>query len=399
MAGLAPSVVVSGEGARLVRERGVLNIYSKWVKPLSPGIRAGEVVVVEDEEGDLLGCGFYDTVGPVRVRLVELWECRHREPWDIIVSGIESALKARRVAGIIDGWEAYRLVHSDGDSMPGLIVDVYGDLAVYQSSSIVWDTYSSFIAEALKEVVDVRNIYEKSDQRTRREIGLAPRERLVAGATATTIIEEDGVKMLVDPRSGQKTGLFLDQRVNRVDFGKMAEGIVLDLFSYSGGFGLHALVNGGAERVVFVEEDEEAVRMLRENLRMNRVEEKARIVKGDAWTFIHRAIARRERYNGVVVDPPAFIPRPDVYERGRRAYARLYHYAARLAAREGLLFLSSCSSHLAREDYVNIVSEALASARTAYNVIGGVRGAPPDHPIRPGAAYLDYLKSMFLVTF
>ena len=255
-----PSVVVHGEGARLVRETGVLMVYRKWVRPLASGLEAGSLVAVEDEEGELLGCAFYDTKGPVALRLVELWGCSFTSPGEAVEDRLERALAARRRAGLAGPGRGYRLVHSDGDWLPGLIVDVYDTLAVYQSSSIVWDVHGDLLAEALRDTVGVEAVYEKSTQRNRREIGLEPREGSRLGEPGPVIVEEGAARFLVDPRRGQKTGLFLDQRENRLLFGRLAAEAerVLDLFAYTGGFGIQALVNGAGE-AVFVEEDERSL--------------------------------------------------------------------------------------------------------------------------------------------
>ncbi len=391
-----PSVVVAGEGARLVKNRGVLMVYRKWLVDAPPGLEPGQLVVVEDEDGSLLGCGLYDTVGPVALRLLDLWGCSGGSVEELLRLRLEEALAARRRVGLASPGSAYRLVHSDGDMLPGLIVDVYNDLAVYQSSSIVWDVHGSLVARLVAEVTGVEAVYEKSTQRTRRDIGLEPREGLRLGSKARTVVEEAGARFIVDPRRGQKTGLFLDQRLNRIDFGRLAEGRVLDLFAYTGGFGIHALLNGASE-AVFVEEDEEAVELLRENLKLNRVEDRARVVVDNVWRFLSRATQRGRRYDSVAVDPPAFIPHPAARERGLRGYRRLYSQAARLVEEGGLLFLSSCSTHLSRDEFTSLVAEALAQAARRHTPLGSVRGNPPDHPARPGAPHLEYLKAVFLL--
>jgi len=394
-----PSVVVHGEGARLVREKGVLLVYNKWVRPLAAKPEPGQLVVVEDEEGGLLGCGLYDTVGPVALRLVELYRCSYGTAGEAVRARLAEALEARRRLGLADG-EApgFRLVHSEGDQLPGLVVDYYAGLVVYQSSSVVWDRLRPVLVEALVEALQPRLVYEKSTQRSRRDIGLEPVEAVRYGrGEPRAVIEEDGARFLVDPRRGQKTGFFLDQRLNRRRFGRLAGGKVLDLFAYTGGFGIHALVNGEAEEAVFVEEDEHAVELLRENLRLNRVEDRARIVADNVWAFLRRALARRQRYDAIAVDPPAFIPHPAAKERGARAYRRLYRDSLRLAAPGASLVLSSCSTHLARDEFRDTVASAAASARKNYTPIGGVEGMPPDHPVRPSSPHLDYLKALHLL--
>jgi len=396
-----PSVVVTGEGARLVREKGVAMVYSKWVKPLAQRPRLGQLVVVEDEEGELLGCALYDTVGPVALRLIELHRCSYGSPEEAIRSLLERAYMARRRLGLTRGpAPGYRLVHSDGDMLPGLIVDYYAGLIVYQSSSAVWDHHRNTLVEALVELLEPSHVYEKSTQRTRRDIGLEPVEALRYGrGDPTAVIEEEGVRFLVDPRRGQKTGFFLDQRLNRARFGRLAQGSVLDLFAYTGGFGIHALVNGTARKAVFVEEDSRALELLRENLRLNNVEGRARLVEANVWSFLRRAVARRERYDAVAVDPPAFIPHPGAKERGVKAYRRLFRDSLRLAASGANLVLSSCSTHLGRDEFRTIVAEAAAEARRNYTPLGGVEGMPPDHPVRPSSPHLEYLKAQHLIAW
>jgi len=391
-----PSIVAYGEGARLVRERGALMIYNKWLRPLSRGIKAGQLVVVEDEEGELLGCGFFDDVGPVGVRLAELGGCSSSSPWEIILSNLERALRARKAYKLVCSTCAYRLVHSDGDWLPGLIVDVYGDLAVYQSSSIVWDIHGRLVVDAIVEVTGVEAVYEKSTQRTRKDIGLKPREDLRYGSKTRTVVEEDEVKFIVDVRKAQKTGLFLDHRFNRIEFGEFSRGNVLDLFSYTGGFGLHSLVRGNADKAVFVEEDEKAVEILKENLELNKVADKAKIVVGNVWDYLRHAISKRDQYDAIAVDPPAFIPYPEAYEKGLRAYRVLYSQVTRIASPDALVFLSSCSTHLSHEGFIRVVAEALTRAKRRYTVLGGLRGMPPDHPVRPSSPHLNYLKALFI---
>ncbi|WP_236698074.1 class I SAM-dependent rRNA methyltransferase [Pyrodictium occultum] len=397
MAGEPLSAVrVRGEGARAVRESGALMVYRKWVEA-PRGLAPGSLVVVEGPGGDVLGCGFYDTAGPVALRLIETGGCSYGGSEEAVYSLVERAYRARRRLGLAGDPEAgYRLVHSDGDMMPGLIVDVYGDLAVYQSSSIVWDIHGPLVARAVAEVAGARHVYEKSAQRTRRDIGLPPREGLRLGEKTRAVIREGEARFIVDARIGQKTGFFLDQRLNRLDFGRLAEGRVLDLFSYTGGFGIQALVNG-AERAVFVEEDERALRLLRENLELNRVADRAEVVWDNAWSFLRRAAAEGQRYDSISVDPPAFIPHPGAKRQGVRAYERLYSLSARLAAEGSLLVLSSCSTHLGRGEFMAVAARALARAGAGYRPLGGVRGMPPDHPVRPSSPHLEYLKTLFVL--
>lgn len=390
-----PVIRVGGEGAKLVRELGVLMVYSRWVKTPRQ-LQGGELVVVEDEEGDILGCGFYDPIGPVAVRLVELGDCSFSSPEEAIRERLEQAFRLRRFIGMASPGRGYRLVHSDGDLLPGLIVDVYDDLAVYQSSSMVWDVHANVLVKALIEILDVAAVYEKSTQRTRRDIGLEPREGLRYGSKVRVVIEEASARFIVDPRLGQKTGFFLDQALNRMDAESLVEpGVkVLDLFSYTGGFGIHALL-AGAKRAIFVEEDEKALKLLRENLRLNHVEDNASVVAENVWHAIRRL--GREGFEVVFVDPPAFIPDQKAKRKGMEAYTHIYSHALRVLKTPGLLFYSSCSTFLSRQEFTQIIAKVMATWRANYIPLGSVRGAPPDHPVRPGSPHLEYLKAMYML--
>ncbi len=388
---------VYGEGARLIREQGVLMVYRKWVQRPA-GVEAGELVVVEDPRGEVLGCGLYDDHGPVAIRMVSTGYCDYSTVEELVLDRLEKAYRLRERLGLAGPDKGFRLVHADGDQLPGLIVDVYGELVVYQSSSRVWDVHAKTLVEAIVKVTGCKSVYEKSTQRTRLEIGLEPREGLRYGNRPHTVIVEGEVKLVVDPRRGQKTGLFLDQRDNRLFLARLVEDgwRVLDLFSYTGGFGLHALAHGARE-VVFVECDEKALEMLRENLELNQLDKsRVRVIAGDVWQAVRRLRGHKERFDAVVVDPPAFIPSEKDREKGSRAYRHIYSHALNLLSRRGgLLFLSSCSAFLSVDEFRRIVAEVLS--RAEYTVAGGVRGMPPDHPARPSAPYLDYLKSVFVL--
>ena len=385
------SVVVVGEGARVVREGGGI-VYRKWVRA-PKGLEPGELVVVEDSRGNVLGCALYDTVGPVALRVVWHGDCKFESPEDVVREVLIRAYRYRRMLGFdIGRRQGFRLVHSDGDLAPGLIIDVYDDMSVIQSSSIVWDVYLGLITRILVKDLGVNHVYEKSTQRTRRDIGLEPRQRLLYGTQYAKIIEEGSARFYVDARRGQKTGFFLDQRENRLQLENLVEkgDTVLDLFSYTGGFGIHALL-AGANRAVFVDEDPDALEMLKKNLELNGIDvRRVQIVNENVWSFLGRD---RAEYDIVIVDPPAFIQSREQYEKGLQAYRRLYRASGQRAKR--LIFYSSCSTFLKREDFLSMLGYALALRE--YRLLGGIRGQPADHPIRPNASHLEYLKAAFVL--
>ncbi len=353
-------------------KRGNPIIFKRWLSIKKLPI--GEMVEVIAD--DVRACGLADRIG-VRIFLFD--ECPN-DAKELFREVIEKAFTVKSKLR----WQAYRLINGDGDSFPGLIVDVYKDIAVLQSSSLAIDKHIMTIARIVKEVTGVDTVAEKSVQRVRAKVGLKPREGLLIGKKKETIVDEEGVKFKVSIE-GQKTGLYLDQRENRVFMEKFAEGNFLDAFSYTGGFGLHAL-KAGARKVTFVDEDPWALKVLKENLRLNGFEEeRAEVVRSDAWKFMERALRKGISFNSGSVDPPALM---DDYPNGFNLYVKAYSLAFEIT--EGILALSSCSRSMDRETFLRALSIALSPS---YRILE-IRGSAADHSIRFGLE--DYLKTAFV---
>ena len=383
-------VEVSGEGLRRLR-RGTAVVYRKWVRAPG-GLGAGDLVEAASPSGEPVACALWEPVGPVALRVLSHGPCEWRDPLEAVEARLEAAMEARRLYRLT-GTGAYRLVNSDGDLLSGLIVDVYGDVAVVQSSSAAVDRLLQGVAAALAGIAGVDHVYNKSTQRSRRDIGLPPSRGWLRGRRERVVIEEGPARFLVDVVMGQKTGFFLDQRPNRLELHRLAlEGSrVLDVFAYTGGFGVHAYL-AGAREVVFLEEDPAALEVLRENLKLNGVE-RYRIVAGSLWE--HMDAPERGSFNLVTVDPPAFVQEEGQLERGIKAYTAVYRWASTRARPGSILYLSSCSYFLTRQLFVGVVNYALTREGWDYSILGSIRGAGPDHTFR-GEEYLDYLKGAFV---
>ncbi len=384
-------VKVNGVGLEKVK-RGTGIVYRKWLKPPYP-LPPAALVELVSPRNEPVACGLWEPEGPVAVRVLGHGECRWSDSIEAVEEKLEVAFRARKRIGLIDTG-SYRLANSDGDLLSGLIIDVYGgEIAVVQSSSYSFDALMEDIARLLVKLTGVDTVYEKSTQRSRRDIGLQPRSGWILGSKKRVVIEEEGVKFIVDVLRGQKTGFYLDQRLNRLEFAKYAvEGDkVLDVFSYTGGFGIHAAYNGARE-VVFLEEDRYAVEILRENLKLNNIRN-YRIINSSIWEA--EGLPKRH-YTLVAVDPPAFIQRGDEesVRRGMRAYIRSYKWSIDKASEEAIIYLSSCSYFLTRELFLKVITTVL-SERGDYKILGSLRGAAPDHVYR-GEEYLDYLKGAFI---
>ncbi|MCE4605769.1 MAG: class I SAM-dependent rRNA methyltransferase [Desulfurococcales archaeon] len=380
---------VAGIGAREL-EKGATVVYEKWIKRKEV-VQPGELVELETSSGVIV-CGLWDGAGHVGVRVLSREPCTTSDPVEAIESNLESALRLRHKIGLADPSMGFRLVNSDGDLMPGLIIDVYNDIAVIQSSSLGFDQYLRDIAFWLSRETGVQHVFEKSVQRSRRDIGLKPKRGWLKGSKREAIIDEYGVRFIVDVVEGQKTGFFLDQRGNRREFGSLAGkgDSVLDVFSYTGGFGLHAAYNG-ASRLVFIEEDPVATRILRRNLELNGFTN-YNIMESSVW----QAMTGVEGvYDLVSIDPPAFIQENSgsAVRKGLKAYKAVYKFGLDHTGRNGVAYLSSCSYFLTQEMFVQLIGKL--TSRLNARIIGSIRKADRDHTMNT-TGYLEYLKGVFI---
>ncbi len=327
------------------------------------------------------------------MRIISSTPCLWSDSQEALRDIIERAYKARKSYKLVDG--SYRLVNSDGDRLSGLIVDVYSsEVAVVQSSSLAIDSLMDIIVDEIIRLTGVDAVYEKSIQRSRKDIGLPPKTRWLKGKKQRVIIEENGAKYIVDVVKGQKTGFYLDQKPNRIEFSTLVSqgDRVLDVFSYTGGFGIQAALKGARE-VTFIEEDPIAASILVENLKLNKIEN-YRIINDSIWNI--RDVPERQ-YDLIAVDPPAFIQSGDEesVRRGVKAYTKVYTWSLERGREGSIIYLSSCSYFLTRDIFLNIISTSAMRAGVDYKIMGSLRGAGPDHTLR-GEEYLDYLKGAFI---
>jgi len=370
---------------RLRRRARILpTIFSKWVYD-DGGAEPGDEVLVETYDRKTVGIGIFDGVGAISVRLLSRYSVKPVK--ELIHENISKAYNLRRRLG----WDSYRLINSDADDLPGLIIDVYRDTAVIQSGSMGFDKYLHIVAEILYKQEIARRTYVRNDQRSRREAGLEVwRDWIYGDGDTEIIIREEEAIFKVNIETGHKTGFFLDQRINRLEVRNYCRGNkALDLFSYTGGFGIHALLNG-AEKVVFVEKDPTAVEYLDENIKLNNLDkEKYEIVNSDVYQHLE---TEEYRYGLITVDPNALIQSREETEAGIKRYTKLYTKAYSLLERGGVAFLSSCSYFLKQEKFLGIIRELQPTPK----LLGMLRGASPDHPYRLDTPELQYLKALYI---
>jgi 23S rRNA (cytosine1962-C5)-methyltransferase len=349
---------------------------------------AGDFVLVEDSRGHVLGIAY---VNPATLICARLLTRNLQCPIDqaFLRTRVESALRLRKR---LFQQPFYRLVFGESDALPGLVIDRFGDVLVVQISTAGMERLKESLLAALEELLAPRAIVLKNNSPMRQLEGLSIYTEVAKGSIDAPIeIEENGVRFIVDPIQGQKTGWFYDQRNNRALTAMLSKGQrVLDLFSYTGGWGIQAAM-AGAETVDCVDSSESAVRQAAENARLNGVERRIRCLRDDALEFLKRARQERRRYDLVILDPPALIQRKKDASAGTEAYHRLNQLALQVLSREGILVAASCSYHLHRDTLQQILRAAARHAdRSLVFLASG--GQALDHPIHPAIAETEYLK-------
>ena len=385
-ASAVPTVVVAPRGVGRLRT-GHPWIFRSDIRD-ADGDRAGLARLV-DERGKGLGTALYSPASEIRTRWLA--------PEGITVDGawwqamVAAALERRR--GITDG--AYRVVHAEGDGLPSLIVDRYGDCVVAQLLSAGLEAVRDDVIAAIRRVLSPAGVLLRNDAAVRERERLPREVTLAFGAVPQEIAVEEapGVRWVATPWTGQKTGGFLDQRENRRAVGALAGGRCLDAFAYHGGFALH-LARGGAREVVAVEISTDAADRLRRNAALNGAGAIG-VVEANAFDWLKDAAAAGERFDVVVLDPPAFARDRHSLGRALAGYKEVNLRAMQLLAPGGLLFTASCSHHVHRGDFFSMLADAAVDSGRRLQLLE-IRGAAADHPEIVTIPETGYLKAALL---
>ncbi len=385
---MATVILHPGREARLAG--GHLWIYSGEIHSLEGSAQPGEVVDVRASDRTFLGRGYFNPRSTIAVRLLT----RQREAIDdaFFRRRLEEALALRR--RVVAGTTACRLVSSEGDGMPGLVVDRYGDVLVLQVLTLGMARQEERLVRLLQELVQPTAIYARNDAPVRRLEGLPQEAGFLAGEASQVVdIEEAGLRFQVDVAGGQKTGFYLDQRENRQAIEAYARGEVLDAFCYTGGFALHAARAGAT--VLGIDSSAEAVAAAAAHARMNGLAGRCTFQAGNAFDVL-RALARQgPRFDAVVLDPPAFAPSRRALPRAAAAYKEINLRALKVLRPGGILVSCSCSAHVSEELLCALVAEAAFDARRRLRLLEA-RGQARDHPAHPGMPETRYLKCLIL---
>jgi 23S rRNA (cytosine1962-C5)-methyltransferase len=372
-------------------------IYASEVLQIPEGVTEGDIVTVFEKSGRLVGQGMINTQSQILIRMLARGSEKIETTDDTAFfrSRLESCVRYR--ANLISGTDAYRLVYSEGDGLPGLIVDKYADVLVVQILSVGIERRKQMIFETLAGLTGCKGIYERSESNARQLEGLPAFSGVVWGTVpeGPVQINEYGSKFYVDIIDGQKTGFFLDQRDNRALVGHLAKGkTVLNCFSYTGGFSI-AAARGGATSVESLDISAEAIAMAERNAELNGVTEICKWETANVFDQLPQYVREERRYDVVILDPPAFTKSKASIPGAIRGYKEINLRALKLVAPGGFLVTASCSHHLDIDTFKELVQEAAIDAHRRTRVVA-IRGAGPDHPMLLAAPETDYLKCMVI---
>lgn len=383
-------IVVKGGKDRRLRQ-GHLWVFSNEIETDIKEIEPGSLVDVLSANGRFLGRGYINPHSLISVRILT------RRIQDIdsrfFKRRIDAAFKYRRAT--YPGEETFRLIHGAGDFIPGLIVDKYGDHIVVQANTVGIDRMLPLIVTSLDELLRPAVIIARNDSKAREPEEL-PCERLILKGEPNPdlVVNLGALKFKVDPLKGQKTGLFLDQRENYLmlqEFAKSAR--VLDCFSYSGGWGLHA-GHFGAREVLGVDTSPDAVERARFNAQINSLPN-CDFQESDSFGTLAALDRARERFDLIILDPPAFAKSRNNLTEALRAYKQINLRAMRILQPEGMLVTSSCSYHVSRRAFLDMLRRAASDVRRSFRILE-YRTQSRDHPILLSVPETEYLKCAFL---
>ena len=367
--------------------QGHLWVFSNEVKEIKGNPDAGDNVELCDHSGKPLGTGFYHPNSLITLRLLS----RDQEQVDFqfFSRRIERALELRRK--IYPSSQTFRLVHGESDFLPGLVIDKYEGYLSVQTFSLGMDRRLTLICDVLESLFQPKGIVERNESPLRVLEGLEERKGILRGKSAPVVVRETDVQYEVDLLEGQKTGLFLDQHENRLLIRHHAKAKrVLDCFCNDGGFALHA-AKAGAKEVLGIDASSPAVQRAKRNAGINDAAEKCSFSEGDAFDYLEKAVTRKESFDLIVLDPPSFTKSKKNIATARRGYKEINSNAMRLLTAGGMIATSSCSHHITREMFLEIIGESARQAGRTIQLLDW-RGAAPDHPVLPAMPETEYLK-------
>lgn len=371
-------------------------VFSGAIQNIEGKPTEGELVEVLDNRRNFLAFGHFQ-IGSIAVRVVSFDKIEiNQNFWNL---RIEQAYLMRKSIGLVaENNNTYRLIHGEGDSLPGLIVDVYGDTAVMQAHSIGIHEIREKLAHAIVEKVpQVKNVYYKSESTLPFKAAIEPEDGYLIGHdTKSYIAVENDLKFQVDWLLGQKTGFFIDQRENRSLLERYAKGkSVLNMFCYTGGFSVYAM-RGGATLVHSVDSSAKAIELTDKNLELNYPgDSRHSAFAEDAFKYLNNLHTLEQQYDLIILDPPAFAKHRDALRNALKGYKRLNAKAFEQIKPGGIIFTFSCSQVVSKDQFRLAVFSAAAESKRNVRILHQL-SQPADHPINIYHPEGEYLKGLVL---
>ena len=389
-----PSLKLSTRGASRLLARHPWVYRSDVVG--ADGIPPGALVRVQDSRGKFLGTALYSSSSQIAIRMISHGSVQQGDLPGLISERIRAAIAYRK--DLVSNTDSYRIVFSEADFLPGLIIDRYNDVISLQILTQAMDARPAraAIVQTLRDELKPAGIVERVEARIRELEQLPPRESgLVWGEKSSTQIDMNGVRFYYDGMEGQKTGAFLDQRENYAAAARYAHGEALDVFCYQGAFALHMALQGEGRcsSVTGVDSSRPALEMAEKNAALNGRD--LEWVEGNAFDLLRDYAAANRRYDTVVLDPPAFAKSKRDLEKALRGYKELNLRAMKMLRPGGILVTCSCSYHVSGADFLKVVADAAQDAHKSLRIHEN-RGAAKDHPVLLNVPETSYLHCLIL---
>lgn len=367
-------------------------VYKNHIAVVDPEISPGDIVSVITHDNAYLGTGYYNPKSVIAIRILS----RKEELIDnnFFNKYIFQAFQKREHLKKITN--AFRIVSSEADSLPGLIVDLYNNTVVFQITTLGMERLKNEIISSIYNTIKPEYIFERSDSIMCKLEGFKPAVSWHGSQGKENVhIYEGKGKFIVDIAHGHKTGFYLDQRKSRIaveDFAKNKK--VLDIFSYTGGFAIHAAL-GKASKVVCIDIKNEWLEQLKYNAQINNVSEKIECIKGNAFNILRKYIQTEEIFDMIILDPPSFVKNKSGLQNAVKGYLELNRLAMRLLNNKGILCTFSCSHHMKNEIFSDMLKKAAEAEIKTFSILKRCH-QDKDHPIIETIPETEYLKGYFL---
>ena len=391
---MSNAVVTLRKGAGRTLKQGGPWIYDNEIESIMGSFEDGDIVLVNDFDGYPLGKGFINRNSKLTVRMM----MRNRDTVvdeAFIRMRVKNAWEYRKK--VMDDISSCRVIFGEADFLPGIVVDKFADVLVVESLALGIDRFKVMIVDILKELMEkdgihIRGVYERSDAKVREQEGMERCKGFIGEPFDTKVeIVENGVRYYVDVKDGQKTGFFLDQKYNRRAVAKLCKGArVLDCFTHTGSFALNAGI-AGAEHVTGVDASELGVAQARENAALNGLEDRVEFICEDVFDLLPRLEKQGEKYDVVILDPPAFTKSRSSIKKAVKGYREINLRGMKLVKDGGYLATCSCSHFMDQELFTKTIGQAAQNVHKRLRQVE-FRTQAPDHPILWGAGDSYYLK-------